>query len=126
MRTATVRDLRNRYSAVLKWIEAGEEVSITRRGVIIARLVPEVRRSSESVDWEQSAALRRNRQGERTLTEEESRRLFRANKLLADIQFPRGCHRRILQSVCATLWLVSLASRTISTLTIVTDRLLFL
>jgi antitoxin (DNA-binding transcriptional repressor) of toxin-antitoxin stability system len=45
MRTATVRDLRNRYSAVLKWIEAGEEVSITRRGVIIARLVPEVRRS---------------------------------------------------------------------------------
>ena len=80
MRTATVRDLRNRYSAVLKWIEAGEEVSITRRGVIIARLVPEVRRSSESVDWEQSAAFRRNRQGERTLTEEESRRLLDANK----------------------------------------------
>jgi antitoxin (DNA-binding transcriptional repressor) of toxin-antitoxin stability system len=67
----------------LKWIEAGEEVSITRRGVIIARLVPEVRRSSESVDWEQSAALRRNRRGERTLTEEESRRLFRANKFLS-------------------------------------------
>jgi antitoxin (DNA-binding transcriptional repressor) of toxin-antitoxin stability system len=80
MRTATVRDLRNRYSAVLKWIEAGEEVSITRRGVIIARLVPEVRRSSESVDWEHSAAFRRNRQGERTLTEEESRRLVDENK----------------------------------------------
>jgi antitoxin (DNA-binding transcriptional repressor) of toxin-antitoxin stability system len=80
MKTATVRDLRNRYSAVLKWIEAGEEVSITRRGVVIARLVPEVRRSTESVDWEQSAAFRRNRQGEYTLTEEESRRLLDANK----------------------------------------------
>ena len=80
MKTATVRDLRNRYSAVLKWIEAGEEVSITRRGVVIARLVPEVRRSTESVDWEQSAAFRRNRQGEHMLTEEELSRLLDANK----------------------------------------------
>ena len=80
MRTATVRDLRNRYTAVLKWIEAGEVVSITRRGVVIARLVPEVQGSTGSVDWEQSAAFRRNRQGEYMLTEEESRRLLDENK----------------------------------------------
>ena len=41
MKTATVRELRNRYTQLLKWLEAGEEIRITRRGVVIARLVPE-------------------------------------------------------------------------------------
>ena len=41
MKTATVRDLRNRFAAVSRWIEEGEEVRITKRGRVIARLVPE-------------------------------------------------------------------------------------
>jgi antitoxin (DNA-binding transcriptional repressor) of toxin-antitoxin stability system len=80
MKKATVRDLRNRYSAVLKWIEAGEEVAISRRGIVIARLVPELRRSIEAVDWEQSGAIRRNRRGARSLRAEESQRLLDENK----------------------------------------------
>jgi antitoxin (DNA-binding transcriptional repressor) of toxin-antitoxin stability system len=43
MKTATVRELRNRYTQLLEWIDAGEEIRITRRGIVIARLVPENR-----------------------------------------------------------------------------------
>jgi prevent-host-death family protein len=40
MRTATVRDLRNHFAKVSRWLKAGEEVEITSRGVPQARLVP--------------------------------------------------------------------------------------
>ena len=52
MKTATVRELRNRYTQLLKWLDAGEEIRITRRGVVIARLVPE-----NHVSWTKSAAF---------------------------------------------------------------------
>jgi len=37
---ATVRDLRNNFAHVSSWIEAGREVEITKRGRVVARLVP--------------------------------------------------------------------------------------
>lgn len=40
MKTATVRDLRNRFPRVAAWIEQGEPVEITRAGKPFARLVP--------------------------------------------------------------------------------------
>jgi antitoxin (DNA-binding transcriptional repressor) of toxin-antitoxin stability system len=40
MKTATVRDLRNRFPRVAAWIEQGEAVEITRGGKTFARLVP--------------------------------------------------------------------------------------
>lgn len=67
MKTATVRDLRNRYTSLLAWIGAGEEVIITRRGKAIARLVPEQEHSAVPVDWSQSPAVKRDRAGSRTL-----------------------------------------------------------
>lgn len=73
MRTATVRDLRNAYSTLLKWIGAGEEIVITRRGKPIARLVPEQGRRVDRVDWSKSPAVRRDRSSRRPLTVEESR-----------------------------------------------------
>jgi len=58
MKTATVRELRNHYSGLLQWIEAGEEIRITRNGKPIARLVPEpVDSKSDKVDWSQSWAF---------------------------------------------------------------------
>jgi prevent-host-death family protein len=39
-RTATVRDLRNRFADVAKWIEDGEQVTITRHGEAFATLAP--------------------------------------------------------------------------------------
>lgn len=41
MKNATVRDLRNRFALISRWIEEGEQVSITRRGRAFARIVPE-------------------------------------------------------------------------------------
>lgn len=41
MQTLTVAAAKARLSAVLTQVEAGEEVIITRRGVAIARIVPE-------------------------------------------------------------------------------------
>ncbi len=40
MKTATVRDLRNRFPRVAAWIEDGEPVEITKAGKPFARLVP--------------------------------------------------------------------------------------
>jgi len=40
MKTATVRDLRNRFPRVAAWIKEGEPVEITRAGKPFARLVP--------------------------------------------------------------------------------------
>jgi antitoxin (DNA-binding transcriptional repressor) of toxin-antitoxin stability system len=68
MRIAGVRELRNHYSKLLRWIEAGEEIAISRRGRVIARLVPEKLGTTGKVDWTESAAVRRNRSGERVLT----------------------------------------------------------
>jgi len=40
MKTATIRDLRNRFSRVAAWIAEGEPVEITKAGKLFARLVP--------------------------------------------------------------------------------------
>jgi prevent-host-death family protein len=40
MKTATIRDLRNRFPRVAAWIDDGEPVEITKSGRPFARLVP--------------------------------------------------------------------------------------
>jgi prevent-host-death family protein len=72
MRRATVRDLRNHYTSLLRWIRAGEEIVITRRGKPVARLVPESAEAAERVDWSQSAAVGRDRSHAQMLTAEEA------------------------------------------------------
>ena len=39
-RTASVRDLRNNFAQVSAWLHAGQDVEITTRGRVMARLVP--------------------------------------------------------------------------------------
>lgn len=46
MKTATVRELRNDFSRVSKWLEAGETVQVLKRGRPFARVVPEPRNRS--------------------------------------------------------------------------------
>lgn len=76
MRTATVRDLRNHYTSLLGWVKAGEEVLITQRGAVVARLVPEKSEIPETVNWADAPEVTRDRSGERTLTAEESLKLI--------------------------------------------------
>jgi len=72
MKTATVRDLRNRYTSLLSWIEAGEEIVITQRGRAVARLVPEQAPTPRQVDWSESPAVKRRRSGSLVLSAGES------------------------------------------------------
>ena len=57
MKTATVRDLRNRFADVAKWIEHGEQVTITRNGAAFATLAPAKPAKPGKVDW--AARLKR-------------------------------------------------------------------
>ena len=72
MKTATVRELRNDYAKLLRRVEAGEEIVITRRGQSVARLVPEKKRAKK-VDWTKSAAF----QWDRSKTPKMSAKAFR-------------------------------------------------
>ena len=40
MKTATTREVQHHFSKVLDWVEAGEEVIVTRRGEDVALIVP--------------------------------------------------------------------------------------
>jgi antitoxin (DNA-binding transcriptional repressor) of toxin-antitoxin stability system len=40
MKTATVRDLRNNFARLSKWLEQGETIEIIKRGKPMASLVP--------------------------------------------------------------------------------------
>ena len=75
MRTTSVRELRNNYAKVLKWVAKGEEVDVTRRGKIVAKVVPPSAAKATQVDWSQSAALSR-RPWSTTLTTDESAALL--------------------------------------------------
>jgi antitoxin (DNA-binding transcriptional repressor) of toxin-antitoxin stability system len=59
MKTATVRDLRNHFADVAKWIEHGEQVTITRKGAHFATLAPAQTPSPSKPD--QAVFLRRYR-----------------------------------------------------------------
>jgi antitoxin (DNA-binding transcriptional repressor) of toxin-antitoxin stability system len=43
MKTATVRDLRNEFARLSKWLERGETIEILKRGKPVASLVPKSR-----------------------------------------------------------------------------------
>jgi len=46
MKSATVRDLRNKFARVSRWVEKGETVQILKRGKPFARIVPEPKSNS--------------------------------------------------------------------------------
>ena len=50
MKTATIRDLRNSFPTVARWIEEGECVEITRSGKPFARLAPIPQESRATVE----------------------------------------------------------------------------
>ncbi len=80
MKAATVRELRNHYTTVMKWIEAGEEVKISKRGKVIARLVPEKAKKAKTVDWSTSAALTRDKSQLTFITDEQRAEILDYNK----------------------------------------------
>ena len=52
MKTATVREVQHKLSRVLARVKRGEEVTITKRGKVVARLVPPViAQGSGRAEW---------------------------------------------------------------------------
>jgi antitoxin (DNA-binding transcriptional repressor) of toxin-antitoxin stability system len=51
MKTATVRELRNNFASLAKWIERGEQIAITRNGEDFATLSPLAPKKPGKVDW---------------------------------------------------------------------------
>jgi len=51
MKTATVRELRNNFARLAKWIEHGEQITITKNGQSFAKLSPAVTDKPRKVDW---------------------------------------------------------------------------
>jgi len=74
MKTATVRDLRNKFADVAKWIEHGEAVTITRNGTAFATLAPAKPAKPRKVDW--ATRLAKRRPLGRGLSEEETNALW--------------------------------------------------
>src|SRR5260370_42029447 len=70
MKRATVRDLRNHFAAVAKWIESGEQVTITRHGVAFATLAPAKPQRRRKVDW--ATRLEQYKPAGRKLTKEQT------------------------------------------------------
>jgi antitoxin (DNA-binding transcriptional repressor) of toxin-antitoxin stability system len=76
MKTATVRDLRNHFADVAKWIASGEQVKITRNGVAFATLAPAKPQRRRKADW--AMRLRRYKPVGRKLTKEETEAFWSA------------------------------------------------
>lgn len=51
MKTATVRELRNNFASLAKWIEHGEQITITRNGKTFATLAPVQPWKRGRIDW---------------------------------------------------------------------------
>ncbi len=57
MRTVQVAEAKARFSALLAAVEAGEEISITRHGKVVARIVPDAPRMAADLFrpfWDES------------------------------------------------------------------------
>lgn len=59
MRSITVREVQHRLSAILERVQRGEQVVITRRGKVVARLVPATRQRRRRVWPDFEARMKR-------------------------------------------------------------------
>ncbi len=71
MKTATVRDLRNRFARLSAWIENGEPVEITKGGKVFARLLPAVESKSKQLVKVDFAKQLRKTWGDRVFSAQE-------------------------------------------------------
>ena len=55
MKTASVREVQHNLAAVLEMVSRGQAIAVTKRGRVIARIVP-ARDTQEQVEWPDAAA----------------------------------------------------------------------
>ncbi len=59
MKTATVRDIRNDFARISRWLEEGEAVEIRKRGKLIGRITPTRTTAPPAREWPDFAARMR-------------------------------------------------------------------
>ena len=74
MKTATVRDLRNNFARLAKWIEHGEQITITRNGQSFAKLSPATTDKPRKVDW--AAHLKKHKPVGKDMSKEATEKLW--------------------------------------------------
>ncbi len=80
MKTASVRDLRQHFASLLTWIKEGQEIKITMRRKVIARLVPERRARKPAHKMPDFAARMKSVHGRRIISSATARALLAENK----------------------------------------------
>jgi prevent-host-death family protein len=75
MKTATVRELRHAFPKVLRWIEQGETVTLTKRGKPVAQVTPPPAPKPRKIQWPDIVARTKSYCGEVVLTDEDMKRM---------------------------------------------------
>jgi antitoxin (DNA-binding transcriptional repressor) of toxin-antitoxin stability system len=75
MKTATVRELRHAFPKVLRWIQQGETVTLTKRGKPVALVSPPPAPKPRKIQWPDFAARARAYCGDTVLTDADIKRM---------------------------------------------------
>jgi antitoxin (DNA-binding transcriptional repressor) of toxin-antitoxin stability system len=77
MKSVTVRDLRNNFGRISRWLAAGEEVDITKNGKLFAHLRAA---TPEKVEMPDFLARAKEIFGDRVFTAEETAQMIRDSR----------------------------------------------
>lgn len=80
MKTASVRDLRQKFGSLLTWLKEGHEIQITMHRRVVARLVPDRPESAAKVRMPDFAARLKKIHGEQVLSAEAAQTILDENK----------------------------------------------
>jgi antitoxin (DNA-binding transcriptional repressor) of toxin-antitoxin stability system len=80
MKTASVRELRQNFGSLLTWIEEGQEIQITMRRRVVARLVPDRTKSGVNVRMPDFAARLKKIHGNKVISAENVQAILDENK----------------------------------------------
>jgi antitoxin (DNA-binding transcriptional repressor) of toxin-antitoxin stability system len=80
MKRASVRELRQNFGSLLAWLEDGQEIQITMRRRVVARLVPDRPKSATKVRMPDFIARLEEIHGEKVLSAEEAEAILDENK----------------------------------------------
>jgi antitoxin (DNA-binding transcriptional repressor) of toxin-antitoxin stability system len=80
MKTASVRDLRQNFGSLLAWLEDGQEIQITMRRRVVARLVPAGPKSAAKVRMPDFSARLKKIHGEKVISAEQAEAILDENK----------------------------------------------
>jgi antitoxin (DNA-binding transcriptional repressor) of toxin-antitoxin stability system len=80
MKTASVRELRQNFGGLLAWLEEGQEIQITMRRRVVARLVPDGRNIVAKVRMPDFAARLKKLHGKKVIGAQEAQAVLDENK----------------------------------------------